>query len=72
MIRKYIKKHDIQHFKIKAIVFIKILKENKTFINNKWLFVCILEEPYTYRYKVLTLSNIIKCLILIKSLRVVD
>jgi hypothetical protein len=72
MIRKYIKKHDIQHFKVKAIVSLKILKEDKTFTNNKQLFTRILKEPYSHKYKVLTLFSIISCLILTKGLKVIN
>jgi hypothetical protein len=72
MVHKYTKKHNIQHFEIRAIVFIKVPKEDRTSTDNKQHFVHILEEPYPYRYKVLTLSGIIKCLIPTKSLGVVD
>ena len=72
MVRKYTKKHDIQHFKVRAIVSIKIPREDRTSTNNKRLFACILEEPYPHRYKVLTLSSIITRLILTKGIRVID
>ena len=72
MVCKYTKKHDIQHFKVRAIVSLKIPREDRTSTNNKWLFARILEEPYPYRYKVLTLSGIISRLILTKGLRVIE
>jgi hypothetical protein len=55
MIRKYIKKRDIQHFDIEAIVSIKVPREDRTSTDNKRLFARILEEPYPHRYRVLTL-----------------
>jgi stage V sporulation protein SpoVS len=48
MIRKYTKKHDIQHFDIRAIVSIKVPQEDRTSIDNKRLFARILEEPYPH------------------------
>jgi hypothetical protein len=59
MIRKYTKKHDIQHFDIRAIVSIKVPREDRTSTNNKRLFAQILEEPYPHRYHVLTPSGVI-------------
>ncbi len=53
MIRKYTKKHDIQHFKVGDIVSIKVPQEDRTSTDNKRLFARILEEPYPYRYCVL-------------------
>jgi hypothetical protein len=50
MIRKYTKKHDIQHFDIGAIVSIKVPREDRTSTDNKRLFARILEEPYPHRY----------------------
>ncbi|KFZ02547.1 hypothetical protein V500_00123, partial [Pseudogymnoascus sp. VKM F-4518 (FW-2643)] len=72
MIRKYTKKHDIQHFDIGAIVSIKVPREDRTSTDNKRLFARILEEPYLHRYQVLTLSGIIQRLIPTKSLGVVE
>ena len=72
MVRKYTKKHDIQHFKVGAIISLKIPREDRTSTNNKRLFTRILEEPYPHRYKVVTLSSIISHLILTKGLRVID
>jgi hypothetical protein len=72
MVCKYTKKHNIQHFDVKAIVSLKIPKEDKTLINNKRLFACILEEPYPYKYKVINLSGIISHLIPTKGLGVID
>jgi hypothetical protein len=72
MIRKYTKKHDIQHFDIGAIVSLKIPREDRTSTDNKRIFARILEEPYLYRYQVITVSGIIKRLIPTKSLRVVE
>jgi stage V sporulation protein SpoVS len=48
MIRKYTKKHDIQHFDIGAIVSIKVPREDRTSTDNKRLFARILEEPYPH------------------------
>ena len=72
MVRKYTKKHDIQHFEVGAIVSVKIPREDRTSTDNKRLFARILEEPYPHRYKVITLSGIISRLILTKGLRVID
>jgi hypothetical protein len=72
MARKYTKKHDIQHFDIIAIVSIKVPREDRTSTNNKQLFARILDEPYSHRYKVITLLGVIKCLILTKGLGVVE
>jgi hypothetical protein len=69
---KYIKRHNIQHFKVALIVFIKIPKEDRTFINNKQLFACILKETYPYKYKVITLFDIISHLIPTKGLSIVN
>ena len=70
--RKYTKKHDIQHFNVRAIVSLKVPREDRTSTNNKRLFARILEEPYSYRYKVLTLLGIISRLISTKSLGVIE
>ncbi|KFY81034.1 hypothetical protein V499_00147, partial [Pseudogymnoascus sp. VKM F-103] len=72
MVRKYTKKHDIQHFDIGAIVSIKVPREDRTSTDNKRLFARILEEPYPYRYCILTPSGVIQRLIPTKSLRVVE
>jgi hypothetical protein len=72
MVWKYTKKHNIQHFEIKAIVFIKVLREDRTSTNNKQLFACILDKPYSHKYKVMTLLGIITHLIPTKGLRVVE
>ncbi|OBT68603.1 hypothetical protein VE03_01829, partial [Pseudogymnoascus sp. 23342-1-I1] len=48
MVRKYTKKHDIQHFDIGAIVSIKVPREDRTSTDNKRLFAQILEEPYPH------------------------
>ncbi|KFZ20705.1 hypothetical protein V502_03049, partial [Pseudogymnoascus sp. VKM F-4520 (FW-2644)] len=72
MIRKYTKKHDIQHFNIGAIVSIKVPREDRTSTDNRRLFARILEELYPHRYQVLTPSGIIQRLIPTKSLGVVD
>ena len=49
----------------------KVLREDRTSTDNRYLFRQILEEPYSYRYKVLTCSGIIKRLIPTKELGVV-
>ncbi|KFZ01849.1 hypothetical protein V500_00591, partial [Pseudogymnoascus sp. VKM F-4518 (FW-2643)] len=72
MIRKYTKKHDIQHFDIGAIVSLKVPREDRTSTDNKRLFARILDEPYSHRYKVVTLSGIIKRLIPTKELGVIE
>ncbi|KFY28271.1 hypothetical protein V491_00545 [Pseudogymnoascus sp. VKM F-3775] len=72
MVRKYTKKHDIQHFNIGAIVSIKVPQEDRTSTDNKRLFAQILEEPYPHRYRILTASGIIQRLIPTKSLGVVE
>ncbi|KFY32281.1 hypothetical protein V493_00345, partial [Pseudogymnoascus sp. VKM F-4281 (FW-2241)] len=72
MVRKYTKKHDIQHFDIGAIVSIKVPREDRTSTDNKRLFARILEEPYPHRYRILTASGIIQRLIPTKSLGVVE
>jgi hypothetical protein len=48
MVRKYTKKHDIQHFDIRAIVSIKVPREDRTSTDNKRLFARILEKPYPH------------------------
>jgi hypothetical protein len=48
MVRKYTKKHDIQHFKVGDIVSIKVLREDRTSTDNKRLFARILKEPYLH------------------------
>ena len=51
---------------------LKVLREDRTFTNNKRLFGRILEKPYFYRYKILTLSSIIQQLILTKKLGAIN
>ena len=72
MVRKYTKKHDIQHFSIGAIVSIKVPREDRTSTDNKRLFARILEEPYPHRYRILTAAGIIQRLIPTKSLGAVE
>ena len=72
MIRKYTKKHDIQHFEVGAIVSIKVPREDRTSTDNKRLFSRILEEPYPHRYQIITASGIIQRLIPTKSLGAVE
>ena len=72
MAYKYIKKHNIQHFDIGAIVSLKVPREDRASTDNKRLFAHILDEPYSHRYKVITLSGIIKRLIPTKELGVVE
>ncbi|KFY67811.1 hypothetical protein V496_01394 [Pseudogymnoascus sp. VKM F-4515 (FW-2607)] len=72
MMRKYTKKHDIQHFNIGAVVSLKIPQEDRTLTDNKRVFARILEEPYPYRYRVLTLSSVIQRLIPTKSLGAIE
>jgi hypothetical protein len=62
MTKKYTKRHNI-HFNIGDIVSIKVLREDRTSTNNRCLFRHILEEPYSHKYKVITLLGIIKHLI---------
>jgi hypothetical protein len=72
MMRKYTKKHDIQHFDIGAVVSLKIPREDRTSTDNKRVFARILEEPHPHRYRVLTLSGVIQRLIPTKSLGAVE
>jgi hypothetical protein len=72
MVLKYSKRHDIQHFEVGDIVSLKVPREDRTCTDNRRLFAQILEEPYSHRYKVLTLSGPIKRLIPTKELGVVD
>jgi hypothetical protein len=72
MVRKYTKKHDIQHFEVGDIVSIKVPREDRTSTDNKRLFARVLDEPYPHWYQVLTLSGIIQRLIPTKSLGVVE
>jgi transposase InsO family protein len=72
MALKYSKRHDIQHFDVGDIVSLKVPREDRTSTDNRRLFAQILEEPYSHRYKVLTLSGPIKRLIPTKELGVVD
>jgi hypothetical protein len=71
MAQKYSKKHTIQHFDIGDIVSLKVPREDRTSTDNRRLFGRILEEPYSYRYKVLTCSGIIKRLIPTRELGVI-
>ena len=72
IVRKYTKKHDIQHFDIGAIVSIKVPREDRTSTDNKRLFAQILEEPHPHRYRILIASGIINRLIPTKSLGVIE
>ena len=69
---KYSKRHNIQHFEVGDIVSLKIPREDRTSTDNRRLFARILAEPFSHRYKVLTLSGSIQRLIPIKELGVVD
>ena len=69
---KYLKRYDIQHFDTGDIVSIKVSREDRTSTNNRRLFGRILEEPYPYRYKILTYSGVINRLISTKVLEVVN
>lgn len=51
---------------IDAIVALEAPREDRAFANKKRLFRRILEEPYLYRYKVLTLLRVIQRSISIK------
>jgi len=51
---------------------LKVPREDRTSTNNRRLFGRILEEPYSHRYKILTMSGVIQCLVPTKGLRVVD
>jgi hypothetical protein len=72
MAKKYSKRHDIQHFAVGDIVSLKVPREDRTSADNRRLFARILEEPYSHRYKVVTLSGTIKRLIPTKELGVID
>jgi hypothetical protein len=50
---------------------LKVPREDRTSTNYRRLFGQILEEPYSYRYKVLTCSGVIKRLIPTKELGVI-
>lgn len=71
MVKKYSRKYNIQHFDIGDIVSLKVPREDRTSTDNRHLFRCILEEPYSYRYKVLTSSGTIKRLIHTKVLGII-
>jgi hypothetical protein len=71
MVQKYSKKHNIQYFDIGDIVSLKVPREDRTSTDNRRLFGRILEELYSYKYKVLTCSGIIKRLIPTKELGIV-
>ncbi|KFZ05866.1 hypothetical protein V502_09939, partial [Pseudogymnoascus sp. VKM F-4520 (FW-2644)] len=72
MVKKYAKQHDIQHFSVNDIVSLKVPREDRTSTDNKRLFARILDEPYSHRYKVITLSGVIKRLIPTKGLGVIE
>jgi hypothetical protein len=72
IVKKYSKRHDIQHFEVGNIVSLKVPREDRTSTDNRRLFTCILEEPYSHRYKVVTLSGTIKQLIPTKELGAID
>ena len=72
MAKKYSKKHDIQHFDIGDIVSLKVPREDRTSTDNRRLFARILEEPYSHRYKVVTLSGVINRLIPTKQLGAIE
>ena len=50
----------------------KVLREDRTSTNNQRLFGQILNEPYPHKYKVVTLSRNLKCLIPTKELGIVQ
>ncbi|KFZ16269.1 hypothetical protein V501_02291 [Pseudogymnoascus sp. VKM F-4519 (FW-2642)] len=68
MARKYTKRNDTQHFDTGYIVTLKVPQEDRTLTDNRRLFARILGEPYSHRYKVITVSGIIKRLIPTKQL----
>jgi hypothetical protein len=72
MAQKYSKRHDIQHFDIGDIVSIKVPREDRTATDNRRLFARVLDEPHSHRYKVVTMSGIIKRLIPTKEIGVVE
>jgi hypothetical protein len=72
MVKKYSKRYDIQNLQVGDIVSLKVPREDRTSTDNRRLFTRILEEPYSYRYKIITLSGTIKRLIPIKELGAVD
>jgi hypothetical protein len=72
MIRKYSKRQDIEHFKIGDIISVKIPYENRISIDNRQLFGRIPVEPYSHRYRIVTLSGIIKRLIPIEELDIIE
>ena len=72
MTKKYTKRHNIRHFNIGDIVSIKVPREDRTSTDNRRLFGRILEEPYSHRYKVITLSGIIKRLIPTKGIGAIE
>jgi hypothetical protein len=51
---------------------LKVPREDRTVTDNRRLFRRILAEPYPYRYKILTLSGLIKRLIPTKELGIVE
>jgi hypothetical protein len=72
MAQKYSTRHDIQHFEIGDIVSLKVPREDKTSTDNWRPFGRILNEPYPYRYKVVTLSGNLKRVIPTKELGLVQ
>jgi hypothetical protein len=72
MMQKYSKRHTIQHFNIGDIVSIKVPREDRTSTDNRRLFGRILEEPYAHRYRILTVSGVIKRLVPTKGLSAVN
>ena len=72
IVRKYTKKHNIQHFEVGDIVSLKVPREDRTSTDNRRLFARILAEPYSYRYKVIILSRIINYLIPTKQLGIIN
>lgn len=72
MVERYSKKHDIQYFEIGDIVSLKVPREDRTATDNRRLFGRIFAEPYPHRYKILTLSGLIKRPIPTKKLGIVE
>jgi hypothetical protein len=72
MAQKYSKRHDIQHFEIGDIVSLKVPSEDRTSTDNRRVFGRILNEPYPYGYKIVTLSGNLKHLIPTKELVLVQ
>ncbi|RFU25793.1 hypothetical protein B7463_g10543, partial [Scytalidium lignicola] len=72
MVEKYSKNHNIQHFEPGDIVSVKVPREDRTATDNQRLFGRILDEPHSYRYKVITQSGVINRLMPTKDLGVID